>query len=245
LDVVLPPQYASDAPDETLKALDIQAIMLVQDLVDVQSSSAVHSDDMPGFCPNTAQSIKTIDGRVILPSNVTTRRGLAMFECLRHEFGQEHCFPSQQINGSKTSCEVALESPTAEFHLEASLGINNNALVEPSNLEYISPSASLQDPGEVDILFKFRTPVFPSSVKTDHAADPESAADDSSFLVFHAASMIRGGVISDLHSEPSNFTWLPARDPLIFPHMTIALADYAEDDVLLLQSASKASNSVW
>ena len=245
LDVVLPPQHASDAPDETLKALDIQAIMLVQDLVDVQSSSAVHSDDMPGFCPNTAQSIKTIDGRVVLPPNVTNRRGLAMSECVRQEFGREHCFLSQPVNDSKTSCQRALESPSAELHLGASLGINNNALVNASNLEYLSPIASLRDPDDVDVLFKFRMPVFPGSVKTDEAADSGSAADDSNFLVFHAASVIRGGVISDMHSVPSNLTQLPARDPLFFPHMTIALADYAQDDVLALQSASKASNSEW
>jgi hypothetical protein len=241
-DVVLPPQQSPDTSNETPESVDVRALLLVQALSDVQATAAVHADDMSGFCPNTSRPMTTIDGRVISLPNVTSIRGFTMTQCSRTQLGQRLCLLSRGSNSSQEQCESALETPTSEFYLGASLGINNNELVNASNAEFLYRVASLQKPSDVDVLFKFRMPAFPSSINSEKETSSQPfQADDSNFFWFHSASVIRGGVISDLHSVPLNLTRLPAHDPLIFPRMTLSLADYAQDDVLL----SQTSNSIW
>jgi hypothetical protein len=242
-DIVLPPQDSYETSSQSPESLDVRAFILVQDLDDVQGAAT--TDNMSGFCPNTTRAMQAVDGRVMLPPNVANRRGLTMTECSRLKFGDSRCFLSQYGNGSNVQCESSFESPATEFYLGASIALNNNQLVNSSNSQFLSQVASFQDPQDVDLLFKFRMPQFPSYTYSDRTDESRLPDGDSNFFFFHAASVIRGGVTSDLHSVPSNLTRLPADDPLILPRMTIALADYAHDDVFTLQSESASSNSVW
>jgi hypothetical protein len=186
-----------------------------------------------------------VDGRDILQPSVVDRRGLIMTECSRLEFGDNQCLYSRNSNDSTAQCEAALEAPASEFYLGTSIGINNNDLLNSSSTQFLSQVASFKNPRDVDILFKFRMPQFPASARSDQTADPALADDDSNFFFFHAASVIRGSATSGSHASLSNLTSLPAHDPRIFPRMTISLADYAQEDVLKLQSESENSNSAW
>jgi hypothetical protein len=244
-DIVLPPRDSPGIADQSPESLDVRAFILVQELGDVRGTAAKNSDDLSWFCPNTTRWMKTVDGRDVLPPSVIDRRGLIMTECLRLEFGDNQCLLSRNSNDSTAQCEAALEAPATEFYLGTSVGINNNDLLNSSSTQFLSQVASFKDPRDIDILFKFRMPQFPASARSDQAADPILADDDSNFFFFHAASVIRGSAASNTHASLSNLTSLPARDPRFFPRMTISLADYAQEDVLKLQSESKNSNSAW
>jgi hypothetical protein len=240
VDIMLPPQHPSHVSNETPEYLDVRAMLLVQALKDVQVTGAVNADDLSGFCPNTTRPKTTIDGRVVPLPAVTSDRGLIMTDCSRSQFGQRQCLLARRSDDSQVQCESPLQSPQTEFQFGASLGINNNALVDSSNAEFLSRVTSLQKPDDVDILFQFRMPAFPCAIKADQTTESNPFQVDD-FFFFHAASVVRGGVISDLHSVPLNLSRLPVHDPLIFPRMTLTLADYAQDDVF----ASLKSNSVW
>lgn len=241
-DIMLPPQQTSHESNQTPEFIDVRAMLLVQALSDVQATAAAHAGDLTWFCPNTTRPKRAIDGRVIPPLDVIINRSLTMTDCSRLQLGSNQCLLARHRNNSQLQCESALESPETELYTGATVGINNNAVVNSSNAEFLTKVATLQKPNDVDILFKFRMPAFPSSINFDQATNSiPFQADDSNFFFFHAASAVRGGVISDLHSVPLNLSRLPVHDPLIFPRMTLALADYAQDDIL----ASLTSNSLW
>ncbi len=244
-DITLPPQYSSETQTQSPDYLDVRAFILVQDLGDVRGSAQENSDDMSGFCPNTTRIVKSVDGRVISTPAVVNRRGLTMTECSKLEFGASSCLFSRYSNNSNMQCGTTFDSPASEIFIGTSIGINNNELVNSSDSQFLSQVASFQNPQDIDLLFKFRMPQFPSFLSSGQAGDSSSGDDDSNFFFFNAASVIRGGAISELHSFPSNLTQLPAQDPLVLPRMTLSLADYALDDVLALKSASSASNFVW
>jgi hypothetical protein len=242
VDVMLPPPQSSYESNQSPEYIDVRAVLLVQALSDVQAASAARAGEFSGFCPNTTRPQKSIDERVMPLPAAASNRGLFLTECARLQFGERQCFFVPLRNESQVQCETALESPSNELRIGASIGINNNALVNSSNQEFLSHVASLQQPSDVDVLFNFRMPAFPSSIKADQATNSNSVeADDSNFFIFHAASVVRGGAISELRSTPLNMSRLPAHDPLIFPRMTLALADYAHDDIF----ASVKSNSAW
>ena len=240
IDIVLPPQVASDSASGISESLDMRAFILVQPLADVQSPAA----DPSGFCPDTAKPLRTVDGRVVSLPKVLSDRGLIMTECSRMEFGAGDCFLARSVNNSNPKCAATLDSPASEFYLGTSIGINNNVHVNSSDAKFLSNIASAQKPSEIDLVFKFRIPSFPY-LPSNQARDPSSAPDSSDFFTFYAASVIRGGAVSNLNSMPFNVSRFPADLPLMFPRTTISLATYAQDDVLKMQSLSPESNSAW
>ena len=240
IDIVLPPQVASDPASQNSESLDMRAFILVQPLVDVQAPAANPSE----FCPDTLRPLKTVDGRVISLPAALRSRGLIMTECSRMEFGEGDCFLTRSGNNSNPRCATTLDSPASEFYLGTSIGINNNILANSSDAKFLSNIASAQKPSDIDLVFKFRIPEFPYRAHNP-ASDPSSAPDASDFFTFYAASVVRGGAVSNLNSMPFNVSRFPADLPLMFPRTTISLAEYALDDVLKMQSLSSSSNSAW
>jgi hypothetical protein len=236
-EITLPPQVPEHKLSPSVQAIELHTQVLVQDFDDVRATAALKNNDVSQFCPRERPA-ETADANA---SPAAKGRGLVMFECSRAVLGEDLCFPTHSSSNDSLHCKASSEVPGSELYLGVSLGINNNDEVDSNELQV----AALRQMGDVDLLFKFRAPQLPQFMNKRQATQSQTSLKHSDYFMMYAATLIRGGVASDVQGAWSNLATLPAGAPLLLPSMTLTLADYAQDDIRAFQSNDPSSNTLW